>query len=113
MKRYFLLYKGGYYESDYDVTIKGNENLKIGERIGTRNIAENDVVTIKYEKGNMPYDEVYDAVYQLLIHENELAGKIMMRMGTSEWQREKEKQLQRKNNKSPINYFKLKNGMLK
>ena len=42
----------------------------------------------------MPYDEVYDAVYQLLIHENELAGKIMMRMGTSEWQREKEKQLQ-------------------
>ncbi|MFN3021649.1 thiamine diphosphokinase [Chryseobacterium sp. TY3] len=29
------------------------ENLKIGERIGTRNIAENDVVTVKYEKGNL------------------------------------------------------------
>lgn len=41
------------------ITTKGlkwplyKENLKIGERIGTRNIAENDVVMIKYEKGNL------------------------------------------------------------
>jgi thiamine pyrophosphokinase len=41
------------------ITTKGlkwplyKENLKIGERIGTRNVAENDVVTVKYEKGNL------------------------------------------------------------
>uniref|UniRef100_UPI0028AA0329 thiamine diphosphokinase n=1 Tax=Soonwooa sp. TaxID=1938592 RepID=UPI0028AA0329 len=41
------------------ITTKGlkwplyKENLKVGERIGTRNIAENDVVTIKYHKGNL------------------------------------------------------------
>ncbi|WP_300669336.1 thiamine diphosphokinase [Soonwooa sp.] len=41
------------------ITTKGlkwplyKENLKMGERIGTRNLAENDSVSIEYKKGNL------------------------------------------------------------
>lgn len=77
-------------ETGIPLKLYRHERLKI--RVFRRSYESKE--TIKYEKGNMPYDEVHDAVYQLLIHENELAGEIMIRMGTSEWQMEKEKQLQ-------------------
>lgn len=77
-------------ETGIPLKLYRHERLKI--RVFRRSYASRE--TIKYEKGNMPYDEVYDDVRQLLIREKEIAGKIMMQMGTSEWQMEKEKQLQ-------------------
>lgn len=67
------------------------ERLQI--RVFRRSYASKE--NIKYEKGNISYDEVYDSVYKLLLREKMVAEKIVRVMETDEWRYEKEKQLQK------------------
>lgn len=60
-------------------------------RVFRRSYANKD--TVQYKKGNMPYEEVYDRVYSLILREKEIAEKMMQLMETDEWQQEKEKNI--------------------
>lgn len=81
------------FDKDTGIPLKlfTHERLKI--RVFRRSYASKD--SIKYEKGNIPYDDVYDSVYKYLLKEKKMADKIVRIMETDEWQSEKEKQLQK------------------
>jgi len=41
---------------------------------------------ISYERGNIPFEEVYQAVYEILVNENQTARKIAGMIGSQIWE---------------------------
>ena len=50
---------------------------------------------ISYERGNIPFEEVYQAVYEILVNENQTARKIAGMIGSQIWEEEKVKKIQK------------------
>ena len=50
---------------------------------------------ISYERGNIPFEEVYEAVYEMLVNENQTARKIAGMIGSQIWEEEKVKKIQK------------------
>lgn len=50
---------------------------------------------ISYERGNIPFEEVYQAVYEILVNENQIARKITGMIGSQIWEEEKVKKIQK------------------
>ncbi len=50
---------------------------------------------ISYKRGNIPYDEVCQEVYKILLKENQIAKRIADMIGKSEWENEKMTRIQK------------------
>lgn len=81
------------FDKDSGIPLKLVTHERLQVRVFRRSYANKD--TVKYKKGNMPYEEVYGRVYSLILREKEIAEKVMWLMDTEEWQREKEKHIRR------------------
>lgn len=62
---------------------------------------------IKYERGHIPYEEVYSNVCKLITREIKAAERISEMIGTLEWQYEKEKQIQKIKDSAQIIFRKM------
>lgn len=50
---------------------------------------------ISYKRGNIPFDEVYQAVYRIIVKENQTAKRIAGMIGNPEWEDEKVARIQK------------------
>lgn len=66
---------------------------RLGIRVFRRSYGSKE--KMKYKRGNIPYGEVSDGVHKFLLREKEAARKIGEILESSEWEREKERQIQK------------------
>lgn len=78
-------------ETGIPLKIHTQQRLKI--QVFRRSYAEKEKTTCR--KGNIPYVDVYDGVYELLLKEKRRAERLLKMIATSEWEYEKQRQLQK------------------
>lgn len=81
------------FDKGTDIPLKIFTHERLGIRVFRRSYSSKE--NMKYKRGNIPYEEVYDGVHNFLLREKETVGKIEKLLESSEWEYEKERQIQK------------------
>ena len=86
-------FAGRIFDKEFDIALKLYPHQRL--KIQIFRVSYPKPGEIKYERGHIPYEEVYCKVYELIQREVRLAEKISGMAGTDVWEIEKEKQIQK------------------